>query len=168
LNIRRAVFWVVSLAGLTAGCTLGGPAPTPTLSANDVLNTAQAIAEQTRQAGTPTPLPATATPPPTVPAESPTPLPSATPSAPSVTADYNANVRSGPGAAYPVIDFLLEGETATVLGRFDDPDTGTWWSIHRLAQGLDGWVWTGAVTFGGDPSLVPYLEPPPTPEPTES
>jgi hypothetical protein len=160
-----SLLWVA--AGLATGCTLGGPPPTPTLSPADVLSTAQAIAELTRQATTPTARPPTDTPSPTIPAESPTPSATLTPTTPSVTADFNANVRSGPGAEYPVIDFLLQGEVASVLGRFDNPENGTWWYIHRLAQGLDGWVWSGAVTFGGDIAQVPYLEPPPTPEPTE-
>jgi uncharacterized protein YraI len=137
------------------------------LSADEVLSTAQAIADQTRQATTPTATPQPIPPTATEPLESLTPTATATGTAPVVTADYNANVRSGPGENYPIIDVFLEGETASVVGRYDDLTSGTWWAIHRLAQGLDGWVWAGAVTFSGDESTVPFLEPPPTPTETE-
>jgi len=43
---------------------------------------------------------------------------------------------------------------------------GTWWYIKRIGQGLNGWVWGGAVTFSGDATGIPYLEAPPTPTAT--
>ena len=166
---RRATLRLVS-AALTAlafgGCTFFGPRPTPTLSADDVLATAQVMVELTRNASTPTftPAPATAT----QPLESPTPSATATGPSPVVTANYAANVRSGPGEVYPVIDLMLQGETAAAVGRYDDLTSGRWWMIERLGAGLNGWVWGGAVTFSGDEGSVPILIPPPTPTETPS
>lgn len=162
-SFRRG--WTVSALAAWAlgGCTLFGPPATPTLTADQVLSTAQAIAEQTRRAATPTFTLAPASPTATVPLETGTPTPTGTPTSAVVKASYNANVRSGPGENYPVIDVFLQGETAAAVGKYDDPVDGRWWSIHRLAQGLDGWVWGGAVVFSGDDASVPFLVPPPTP-----
>jgi hypothetical protein len=159
------VVWALTAWGL-GGCTLFGPAPTPTLSADAVLSTAQAIAEQTRSAATPTFTLAPVSPTATLPLETGTPTPTATSTSAVVTANYNANVRSGPGENYLVIDVFLQGETAAAVGKYDDPIGGRWWSIHRLAQGIDGWVWGGAVVFSGEDASVPFLIPPPTPTKT--
>jgi uncharacterized protein YraI len=81
-----------------------------------------------------------------------------------VTAKYNVAVRSGPGEEYPAIDLFLQGQTAQVFGRIDDTPIGTWWMIHRIGQGLDGWVWGGATDLSGGEGGIPILTPPPTPE----
>jgi uncharacterized protein YgiM (DUF1202 family) len=140
----------------------------PTRSSEDVLRTAEAIAEMTRQSSTntPEPIPTEVTPSPTVVELSPTPEPTETPTSPKVRADYNANVRSGPDENYPVIDFILAGEEADVIGLNIHPTMGTWWYIKRIGQGLNGWVWGGAVTFSGDATGIPYFEAPPTPTAT--
>ncbi|OGO20336.1 MAG: hypothetical protein A2Z14_19330 [Chloroflexi bacterium RBG_16_48_8] len=132
------------------------------------MRTAEAIAEKTRQSSTntPEPIPTEMTPSPTVVEVSPTPTPTATPASPKVRADYNANVRSGPDEVYPVIDFFLAGEEADVIGLNIHATMGTWWYIRRIGQGLNGWVWGGAVTFSGDATGIPYLESPPTPTAT--
>ena len=61
-NQRMKWTGALLIVNLLAGCR--GASGTPTLSSDDVLRTAQAIAEQTRSAptGTPTPVPQTATP----------------------------------------------------------------------------------------------------------
>jgi uncharacterized protein YgiM (DUF1202 family) len=164
----------IALAGImilpmVSGC--GGspsPAATPTLSKEDVLATAQAIAEATRLAASPTPPPPTPTPTVTPILETATPTVTATPASATVTATYNANVRMGPGEEYPVIDFLLAGQQGEVLGRYDNSPIGTWYYIKRVGVGLNGWVYSGAVTVGGDASKIPVLEAPPTPTPGPS
>lgn len=138
----------------------------PTLSGPDVIKTAQALAEGTRQATfqtlPPTPPPPTATPTP----ETPTPSPSPTSGPPFVTADYNANVRSGPDESFSFVDVMLQGQRGEVLGRFENPDYNppTWWLIRRVGEGKDGWVWSGAVTLSGNESVVQVLQLSPTPE----
>lgn len=170
--MRRICGLFLLFALAVTGCNLPaeGPTPTATLSSDDILRTAEAIAEMTRQAASPTPSPTPVTPTPTMPPETPTPTLTATPSVPMATANYNANVRRGPDESYEVIDFFLQGQQARIAGRYDNPVTGTWWFLRREGQGLDGWVWGGAVTVSGDTSGVPFLTPPPTstpsPEPT--
>lgn len=140
------------------------PAGTPTTSSEDVLKTAEAIAEATRSAATPTPSPTPLPPTATEILETATPEATSTPLSPIVRADYNANVRSGPDVNFPAIDIFIQGAEADVVGRYSNPANGLWWSIRRIGGGLDGWVWGGAVTLSGDPNLVPFLQSPPTPE----
>jgi uncharacterized protein YraI len=75
-------------------------------------------------------------------------------------------VRYGPGEEYPVVDFLLAGQSADIVGRYDDTPIGTWWLIERT-QGINGWIWSGAVEVSGSTVGVPVLEKPPTPTPTK-
>jgi hypothetical protein len=154
------------LALLIASCSSAQDASEqPTRSSEDVLRTAEAIAEMTRHSSTntPEPIPTQVTPSPTVLELSPTPNPTETPISPIVRANYNANVRSGPDEIYPVVDFFLEGQEADVIGLNIHPTMGTWWYIKRIGQGLNGWVWGGAVTLSGDATGIPYFEAPPTP-----
>jgi hypothetical protein len=163
---------LLPLVFLTA-CSMGSGAElTPTLSSQDVLNTAQAIANETRAAITASLTPTFATPSDTLPPATETLESTATPTSPIVTADYNANVRSGPDESYDYIDVFLEGQQANAVGRYDNAKSGTWWYIRRIGGGLDGWVWGGAVTIAGDSTLVIGMTPPPTktppPKPTKT
>ena len=165
----KATLALIVFLFLAAACGPGpSPSASPTLTSQDILATAQAIAEATRQAASPTPQPPTSTPTATPVLETATPTLTATPSAPTLTGAYNANVRQGPGEEYPVIDFLLSGQQGQVLGRYDNSPIGTWYYIRRIGTGLNGWVYSGAVTVGGDLSKVPVLEAPPTPTPGPS
>jgi len=156
-------------AFILSACTLGaGPTGTPTLTSVEVVLTAEAEALLTREAASPTPTRLLHTSTPSAPPISPTPAATATATSALATADYNANVRSGPGAFYDWIDFFLQGQTATVVGRYESEVDGTWWSIQRIGEGRDGWVWGGAVTVTGDLTAVPYLVPPSTPTPGPS
>lgn len=168
---RIALLLFIGAALLLSGCNIGapaGPTVTSTLSGEDVMRTAEAIAEATRQASSPTPTinPVTLTPT-AVPATA-TPTVTPTPAAPIVVADYNANVRSGPGEVFEVVDFLLQGDQANAEGRFIHEETGEWFYITREGQGLPGWIWGGAVTVAGNPDAIPFLESPPTPTPGPS
>ena len=162
-NRRMKVTGAFLIVSLLAGCRAASG--TPTLSSDDVLRTAQAIAEQTRSAptDTATPVPETATP--TIPLPTSTPTETSTPNFAAVTAAYNVSVRSGPGEEYPILDLFLQGQTAQVIGRFDESPIGTWYLVTRIGQGINGWVWSGATESSGDLVGVPILEAPPTPEP---
>jgi SH3-like domain-containing protein len=107
----------------------------------------------------PSPIP----PSPTTPLETATPEPTSTPNFLMATADMNARVRSGPDEVYEVLDFLLTGDSAEVIGRYENNGytPTTWWYIRRIDTGKDGWVWSAVVTLSGDASGVPFLEPPP-------
>jgi len=156
--MRRVLIAALAVVALT-GCSRAGTPPT--LSADDVISTARAAAAQTRQAVTPTPSPTPVPPTATTPPETPTATAVPTASTPIVTANETANVRSGPGAEYEWIDFLYEGQPAEVIGQFENAGTGTWWYIHRIGGGLDGWVWGQVVTLSGNEALIPLLEPSP-------
>ena len=166
--VSRKVFLgiLVLLTSLTGACT-GIGAGTATRSAEDVLATAEALADLTRAATvqtlppTPEPPTATATPP------GPTATPTATEGPPVVEADYNAYVREGPDESFAFVDYFLEGQQGEVIGRFENTEYNppTWWYIRRIDQGKDGWVWSGAVTFYGEESGVPVISVDFTPSP---
>ena len=164
----RTVALILLTGILICGCNPSQDSlMTPTRSGESIISTARAYAELTRQATMQTPPPVTISPSPTVIPETSTPEPTETPSIPIVTADYNAYVRSGPDEIYPNIDFLFAGQTAEVIGRFENSTTGTWWYIRRIGEGKDGWIWSGAVTLSGNAFGVLVLEAPPTPTPTK-
>jgi len=148
------------MALVLAGCG-GVGRGTPTPSAEDVIRTAEAMAEQTRQAATPTSSATPVTPTATFMPVTPTITGTATPAVtgPVVTALYPVSVREGPGEAYTQVDLLLTDQMARVVGRFDDTPIGTWYLIQRIDVGKDGWVWSGAVTLVGDTALIPVVTP---------
>ena len=157
---------VIILALLGACGTPRGQPATATVSSDDVIRTAEAIAESTRRAASPTPSPSPTALSPTPTLATATPSPTSTPGIPTVRARENARVRRGPGEQYELIDFLFADQTAEVLGRNENPTTGTWWFVRRIGQGLDGWVWNGVVEFSGDLARVPFLPAPPTSTPS--
>ncbi len=163
------IFITLSLASfLLWGCApRQNSLPTSTRSGEVVIETAKAFAEQTRQATAQTPPPTPVPPSSTPTLATATPVATETPATPIVTADYNAFVRNGPDEAFSHIDFFIEGQTAEVIGRYENQFSGTWWYIRRLDEGKDGWVWSGAVTFSGNPDSVPVLDPPPSPIPDD-
>lgn len=105
---------------------------------------------------------ATATPTPTAtPTATETPAPSATPTAsatPSPTptrqvvmADVRANVRAGPGLAYPVKLVADPGATFNLIGKSPDQ---VWVQICCLPDGTSGWV-SAAFTLPGAAAPTP-------------
>ncbi|MCJ7514174.1 MAG: SH3 domain-containing protein [Anaerolineales bacterium] len=167
MNVAQRIATLGLVAGGLAACRSGAALTTATPSPAQVFATAAAIAELTQSAVTPTPTlsPNTATP--EAPTVTPTLAASATPDRPILTALYNAYVRSGPDEVYPNVDFILQNQTAEVVGRYDNLGPGTsagpWWLVRRIGGGLDGWVFGGAVTVGGNVNFVPAVDPPPTP-----
>lgn len=151
---------------LLSACSLrAAPASTPTLTSDQALQTARAIADATRRAASPTTSPTPIPPSSTPVLATDTPTPTATLTMATVTANYNAYVRAGPDVSFDWIDFLLQGQSAQVVGRYENPDSGTWWYIRRLGEGKDGWIWSGAVTLSGDARGVPLMTAPATPTP---
>jgi hypothetical protein len=151
---------LITLAVALGACS-GDRAGTPTPSAEDVIRTAEAMAEHTRQAATPTSTPTPVTPIPTFTPATPTAAATATPAVtgPVATANYPVKVRSGPGEEYEEVDLFLTGQMARVVGRYDETPIGTWYLLQRIDVGKDGWVWSGAVTLAGDPALIPVVTP---------
>jgi hypothetical protein len=84
---------------------------------------------------------------------------------PRVTMLTNLNVRSGPGVAYEIVDFLLEGSRADVVGRNED---ATWWRIAcpEDSEAEECWVSGGSqFTVASNVAEVPEVEIPPLPTP---
>jgi uncharacterized protein YraI len=73
------------------------------------------------------------------------------------------NVRSGPGTSpYEAIGVLLQGQTASVLGKSEG---GDWIEIvYPGVPGNVGWVYANLVVLQGQ-GFLPVVEPPPTPTP---
>ena len=165
-NVKTPLLILLVISISLVSCSRGGDSSgEPTRSSDDVLRTAEAIAEKTRQAVTPTLTNTPVPPSPTIPPATATPEMTSTPTVPIVRPAYNANVRAGPDESYEIIDFFIEGQEAEVIGRYDHPTMGVWWFIDRIGQGLNGWVWNGAVVLSGNSAEVPYFDPPPTPTP---
>lgn len=145
---------------LALGSCSGARAGTPTPSAEEVIRTAEAMAERTREAATATPSPTLVTPTATQVPATPTPAGTPTPAVegPTATANYPVKVRSGPGEEYEEVDLFLTGQMARIVGRYDNTPIGTWYLLQRIEVGKDGWVWSGAVTVSGDLSLVPVVD----------
>ena len=135
-----AVSLAILLVALAAGCTsVPEPAPVPpTKTPKPTFTptpdwTPTSIVIPTA-AASPTPE-ATATT-----AATETPVPPA-----QLTANQNANVRSGPGTAYPTIGRLTVGQSSDITGR---NDAGDWLKFDF--NGQDGWVTSTLVSTSGD------------------
>ena len=82
---------------------------------------------------------------------------------PLVTAAMNANCRYGPGSVYAELAYLLEGESADILGISADQ---AWWYIQMADTQQTCWVWDGAVEAACTAGLAVIAAPPtPTPPP---
>jgi hypothetical protein len=163
---KTTVLLLILACFVLYGCSPGQEvSSTPTRASEDILGTALADAEATRQATMQTLPPSPIPPSPTAVLETATPEPTATPNLLLAIADMNARVRSGPDEVYEILDFLLAGDSAEVVGRYENSGytPPTWWFIRRIDTGKDGWVWSAVVTLSGDASGVPILEPPPPP-----
>ena len=90
------------------------------------------------------------------PAASATSTASATP-AHVLTTSTVVNVRSGPGAAYPVVGRLSAGQTVPVIGR---DSSAQWFAVNAAGapQGI-GWVWSTVVTYSGSINDLPVIQP---------
>lgn len=91
---------------------------------------------------------------------SPAPTPPAPPAAPAVTLTTNANLRAGPGTAYPVIGNARAGQlllvTGQAAGRVGDRPV-TWWRT------LQGWVAGSLVAANAAAPTVPRVTDAPPP-----
>jgi uncharacterized protein YgiM (DUF1202 family) len=165
-DVKRFIVSIILLGGILWGCSAGEDSTAvSTQSSEGVISTAKAYAEMTLQVTEQTSAPTSLTLSPTAPIETPTSIPTSTPESPIVTANQDANVRSGPSEEYPVIDLLFAGVSAEIDGRYENVlyNPSTWWRIHRIGEGKDGWVWTGVLSVSGNIDEVPIRIPPPLP-----
>jgi len=82
--------------------------------------------------------------------------PTATPSVLTVTVSQNTNCRSGPGKDYDVVDELLIGETAEVVGK---NTANNYWIIKRPSGSGTCWLWGQYSAVSGDTSALTELVP---------
>jgi hypothetical protein len=95
-----------------------------------------------------------------------TPTPSLTPTAtitstpnkPSLTLTLNANCRSGPGQAYPIMDVFTQGQVLTLDGRNED---SSWLWVRGPGGSGHCWVSTSMGTASGNWSGLPLVAAPP-------
>lgn len=157
--MRIQIRYIGLLAGvvLISSACAGAASPGEQITGEEVVRTAEAIAAATLNAATSTPTkaPATATETP-VPVTD-TPAPTDTPEIPKAVANYNANVRSGPGEEYDVVDFFLAGQEAWITGQYLDEESMSWLYLERIDEGINGWVFFGAATIYGNIDAVPFL-----------
>ena len=94
-----------------------------------------------------------------------TPAPATGISGPALTiSGATANLRSGPGTAYPVIGGASKGQQLAVTGRLQD---GTWWQVTYL--GKPAWIAASLVSAGADAAKVAVVaQLPPTPPPSQA
>jgi uncharacterized protein YgiM (DUF1202 family) len=134
------------------------PAPSP---ASTMTATATAVAAQSP---TVTPAPPTMATPIASASPSPTPtltptaagtalLPTATliPAGPAVVVQANANLRGGPGTAYPIIGAARPGQRLPVKGQ-----AAGWWQL-RLDE-RTGWIWGGLATPNAAADQAPEVK----------
>ena len=182
---RRLVI-IVLVAGLyVLACDLPGQRQLsgPELTATyDALAAGVLATDRAANAGSPTgPAPDGGSPTNTAPADTSTPANTATPTktsaptntsapaptvpgAPAVTALENANVREGPSVNFKVVGALLQGQSATILGRL--PNAPWFYISFTTGPGGKGWIAASTVTTSGDVNSVPVVNSPPTYTPT--
>jgi uncharacterized protein YgiM (DUF1202 family) len=104
----------------------------------------------------------------TIPPTFPTPTPAGVSSAaPMLTATTQVNVRGGDGTQHLIIDTLIVGDSAPIIGIGSNDQS--WYAI-RLFDGRTGFVSADFVTTEGDLSNLPRIDPlsapnPPNPTP---
>ena len=82
---------------------------------------------------------------------------------PSAVANTNANVRSGPGTVYAIVDAVTAGTSLSITGKNAD---GTWWYIaYPSASGGYAWIAGSVVTASCVPASLAVIAAPPTPLP---
>lgn len=87
-----------------------------------------------------------------------------TPSVPQVSVSTNTNCRVGPGVIYDLVDSLLIGQTAEVVGK--NSGVPNYWVIKRINGSGTCWLWAEYATVSGNTSNLPEYPVPPTPTPS--
>lgn len=86
-----------------------------------------------------------------------------TPTGPTIIVPDQVNVRMGPALDYEQVGVLISGQEAVALGRSPG---GDWIQIvYYGVEGNKAWVYAPFVKLNAGQSLLPVVEPPPTPTP---
>jgi uncharacterized protein YraI len=165
---QKIIASIIMLTLATFACSLPGQVPTTPATATNLSDdqsdliatiTAQAL---TIQAPSETPL---------APTETPTPESTATitltptPEVPMASVSVNTNCRSGPGLQFDLIGALNIGQTAEVVGKYQN---GAYWIIKTPGSSGNCWLWGNYATVSGNTSNLPEYPSPPTPTPSNT
>ncbi len=74
-------------------------------------------------------------------------------------AKTNANLRTGPGALYGIVEVLESGQELDVVGK---SPFGDWYKVST-AEGTAGWVWADLLSLDQETGDVPVAPMPPAP-----
>lgn len=143
------------------------PAPGQTQTALAEAVTAIVLASETPAPTETEPLPTLSLPTDTpAPVEAPTDTLVPSPAVPVFTASQALFCRLGPSSIYQELRTMNAGDSQPILGRSTSPvdGTSTWWQVE--IDGRRCFVSADLGTVAGDPSSVPFVNPPPTPTPT--
>jgi uncharacterized protein YgiM (DUF1202 family)/type II secretory pathway pseudopilin PulG len=154
MNVQKILFLSLVICGLMLVACETSPTATPTL--------APTLPPTPTLTDTPEPSPTALPPTPTIePATATLAPPTATPIPPIATMKIIVNVRSGPGASYPLIGKLKKGDRRPILGKSDD---SKWWQIPFENQ--LGWVAADFTDVQTGTNAVPVISVAPLPTPT--
>lgn len=159
---KNKVFLYLSLSlVLIFACNLPSATPSETETANpeDLEATITALASGQGNQPIDSSVQETATP-----EFTPTTGPTSTPSVPQVTVSQNTNCRVGPGIVYDLIDAVVIGQTAEVVGK--NSGVPNYWVVKRLNGSGTCWLWGQYATVSGNTANLPEYPVPPTPTPS--
>lgn len=86
-----------------------------------------------------------------------------TPEVPTVSVSVATNCRTGPGIQFDQIGALTVGQSAEVVGRYQN---GQYWIIKNPNRSGECWLWGNYATVGGNTASLPEFVSPPTPTPS--
>jgi uncharacterized protein YgiM (DUF1202 family) len=95
-----------------------------------------------------------------------TPTPTPLAEAIMISASVATNCRAGASRSFDVLGLLTPGNSVPVYGRSPD---GQWWFIQNPDQpDKSCWIWADTTTVSGDLNQIPVINPPPTPNYTQT
>jgi uncharacterized protein YgiM (DUF1202 family) len=160
---KKIMVAIIALVLAAFACSLPGQAPvaTSTEQPSDQPDLAATIAAQelTIQAPTETPQPPTET---LTPEATATITLTPTPEVPMASVSVNTNCRSGPSTQFDLIGALNVGQTAEVVGKYQN---GAYWIIKNPGSSGNCWLWGNYASVTGNTSNLPEYPSPATPTP---
>lgn len=148
----KRIFLIVLVGMLFLAACSPQAAPVP-VTGRPVEATATA-AQPTAVPARPSPVSASATAAPVVPAATASPAPVVSTAAAGVVSDDSLNLRLGPGTTYRVARLLMKGQAVRIDGRSSDNR----WLVVTLPEGQAGWVSADYITTTAEIAGLPVRE----------
>ncbi len=161
LHRLRTAILTLAVIVVLAGCGLNKEKSVPTVIVFVPTNTL-VPSDNAIPTVTPTIIPTATTMPTVSPAVTNTAIPVSPPALPTATATASilgtvnntssvANLRSGPGQQYPVIQGVRAGTSVIVLGANSDKD---WYNVRLVDAGIEGWLATALVNVASPDTIT--------------